>query len=56
MMKALLLNGAGESDGQIPMEELQKNGFDSETIDLGNTGMASCTGCLGCWIKSPVSA
>lgn len=52
-MKTLLLNGAEESDGQLIIEELQKIGFDSEIIDPRNRGIASCSGCFGCWVKTP---
>lgn len=52
-MKALLLNGAGGNDGQLISEEIQKAGFDSESIDLHNSVTASCSGCFGCWVKTP---
>jgi multimeric flavodoxin WrbA len=58
-MKALLLDGSLRNDSDIDklyssiVEELQRKGFDTESILLRETNVAACQGCFDCWVKSP---
>jgi len=58
-MKALLLDGSLKKDLIIDkiyssiLEELEKKGFEVESIVLRDVNVAPCQGCFDCWIKSP---
>ncbi|MFX1281856.1 MAG: flavodoxin family protein [Promethearchaeota archaeon] len=58
-MKALLLNGTLKKDVDINdlhssmVEELERNGYDTESILLREASVAACQGCFECWVKSP---
>ncbi|MFX1567580.1 MAG: flavodoxin family protein [Promethearchaeota archaeon] len=58
-MKVLLLNGTLKKDSDIDelyssiLEELEKKGFETESIILRETSVAACQGCFDCWVKSP---
>jgi len=58
-LKALLLDGSDDGDDGLKdfhlamVEELEKAGWDVETWMLRDKKIASCTGCFGCWLKTP---
>jgi multimeric flavodoxin WrbA len=58
-MKAVIFNGAKEDDFTIKAIEktianqLTKEGWEVEPIELRNMQIANCTGCFGCWVKTP---
>ncbi|MFX0178153.1 MAG: flavodoxin family protein [Candidatus Hodarchaeota archaeon] len=56
-MKALLLDGTLKNDFDMirysMIEELEKNGFEVETIILKEVNVAACQGCFDCWLITP---
>lgn len=58
-MRAVILNGSNDDEsplntgGNIIAEELKKNDYEVEMVELRNVGLATCIGCFGCWIKTP---
>jgi multimeric flavodoxin WrbA len=58
-MKALLLNGAKAGDDAVDRaggtltEELQARGWAVDTLTLRELKIAPCSGCFGCWTKTP---
>ncbi len=58
-MRALVLDGSreGEQDlepvRQVMTEELQALDWDVEVLQLRDIEMKPCTGCFGCWIRTP---
>lgn len=58
-MRVLILNGSNQDDAtadlicSILISELQKNSNSIEHINLWDKKIASCRGCLRCWIKTP---
>jgi len=58
-MKALLLDGSLKKDLDIDiiyssiLEELERKGFDVESILLRNLNVAPCQGDFDCWLKTP---
>ena len=58
-MKALLLNGAKVGDaavdrvGTVLLEELQARGWAVDAFVLRDLAIAPCSGCFGCWTKTP---
>lgn len=58
-MKALVLNGALKEDrssrivNEIAEKILYKEGYEVESILLYEKKIAECTGCFGCWVKTP---
>jgi len=58
-MKAVIFNGAKEDDLTIKSieksiaDQLTKEKWKVEPIELRNMHIASCTGCFGCWVKTP---
>jgi len=57
MMKALLLDGSLNNEFDMIhssiVEELERNGFEVESILLREVKVAACQGCFDCWIKTP---
>ncbi|MFX1594052.1 MAG: flavodoxin family protein [Promethearchaeota archaeon] len=56
-MKALLLDGSMNNEFDMIhssiVGELERNGFEVESILLREVKVASCQGCFECWVKSP---
>ncbi len=58
-MKALILNGSEKEDSEtselykIALNELKKMNWNVKSINLKDIELAYCTGCFGCWIKTP---
>ncbi len=58
-MKAVLFDGSKDDDTTIGtirqaiVEQLGRAGWDEEAIDVRNKRIAGCTGCFGCWVKTP---
>jgi len=56
-MKALLLDGSLKIDfdtiRSLVIEELERNGFEVESILLREVKVAACQGCFDCWVKNP---
>jgi len=56
-MKALLLDGSLKDDFDIIrsllIEELERKGFEVESILLRETKVAACQGEFDCWLKTP---
>ena len=58
-MKALILDGNLKEDSDIDplyssvIEEIEKKGFEVESITLRNVSVAACQGCFDCWVKTP---
>ena len=58
-MNAFLLDGSLKKDLIIDkiyssiLEELEKKGFEVESIVLRDVNVAPCQDCFDCWIKSP---
>lgn len=58
-MKALILNGERQGESalrrvhELIVNALSLNGWQPETILLRETKIARCTGCFGCWTKTP---
>jgi len=58
-MKAVIFNGAKEGDLTIEsiekniVNQLTKEKWEVEPIELRNMQVAACTGCFGCWVKTP---
>ena len=58
-MKALILNGSDLEDKKtselydLVLSELKKMNWDAVSINLKDIDLAYCTGCFGCWIKTP---
>ncbi len=58
-MRAVILNGSSDDEsplnigGNMIAEELKNSDYEVEMIELRNKNIATCTGCFGCWIKTP---
>jgi hypothetical protein len=58
-MKALVLNGERKNESALSLvaaivaEELTAHDWQAETIVLREKKIALCTGCFGCWVKTP---
>lgn len=58
-MKILVLNGSApdcrtaEMAEQLVAEELRRRGWEVTTLPLRDLAIAPCTGCFGCWVKTP---
>lgn len=58
-MKVLLLNGEKNINNtlfkykEIIKQNLKERNYETETILLREKEIASCTGCFGCWVKTP---
>ncbi|MFX1390000.1 MAG: flavodoxin family protein [Promethearchaeota archaeon] len=56
-MKALFLDGSrnNETDDiqSLIIEELEKKGFEFDSILLRDINVAACQGCFECWVRSP---
>ena len=58
-MKAVIFNGAKEGDLTIKAiekniaDQLTKERWEVEPIELRNMQIANCIGCFGCWVKTP---
>lgn len=58
-MRLLLLDGSTEGDAEMARmagllrDVLQASKQSFEWIELRNLGIAPCTGCFGCWTKTP---
>jgi multimeric flavodoxin WrbA len=56
-MKVLFLDGSRNNDfdsiRSLITEELEKNGFEVDSILLREVNVAACQGCFECWVKSP---
>lgn len=59
MMNALILNGAlkqgkdTEIVSKLTEEILIKEGYEVESVLLYKKKIGECTGCFGCWVKTP---
>jgi multimeric flavodoxin WrbA len=60
-MKAVIFNGANEGDATTDAmdsalaKQLMLMGWDVESVELRGKKIAGCTGCFGCWVKTPGS-
>jgi len=62
-MIAVVLNGARTEDSpeagtvnllsEVITSELERSGIEVESIVLREKRIASCTGCFGCWLRTP---
>jgi multimeric flavodoxin WrbA len=58
-VKATILNGSNKDDPAIDdihsviVEELQSNGWETESLVLHEMKIAYCVGCFQCWVKTP---
>lgn len=58
-MKAVILSGLknGSRDDQgvsrLLAEEISSLGHSADLLDLAEVRIAPCTGCFGCWVKTP---
>jgi len=58
-MKTVIFNGAKEGDQTINViektivDQLTKEGWEVELLELRNMHIANCLGCFGCWVKTP---
>ena len=56
-MKALLLDSRLNDDfkmiNALISKELEKSGFEVDSILLREVEVAACQGCFDCWIESP---
>jgi len=58
-MKALVLDGSREGDSLTPVavlgmvSALAGRGYDVQPITLRELAIAPCTGCFGCWTRTP---
>jgi multimeric flavodoxin WrbA len=58
-MKAVIFNGAKEGDLTIKAieknvaDQLAKEKWEVEPIELRDMQIANCLGCFGCWVKTP---
>jgi multimeric flavodoxin WrbA len=58
-MKALVLNGERKNEDALGLVaeavagELSEMGWQAETVVLREKKIALCTGCFGCWVKTP---
>jgi multimeric flavodoxin WrbA len=58
-VKALILNGFGANEAALDAvagvisSELQEEGWQAREIVLRDADIAECSGCYGCWIKTP---
>jgi hypothetical protein len=58
-MKVLVLNGERNNESalslvaEIVARELPAHGWQAETVLLREKKIAQCTGCFGCWVKTP---
>lgn len=59
LMKALILNGAMNATGltnsvsRMVEDQLREVGVETHVFDLRNEQIAYCSGCFGCWTKTP---
>ena len=55
MMKVVAFNGSPRKEGntyqsiQVVLEELQKEGIETETIQIGGKNIHGCTACYKCF-------
>jgi len=58
-MKAVIFNGAKEDDPAIKAiektiaDQLTKEKWEVEPLELRDMKIANCAGCFGCWVKTP---
>lgn len=58
-MKALLLNGERKGEDSLGpaqealVRELLGGGWRTEVVALRDVSIAPCTGCFGCWVRTP---
>ncbi len=58
-MKALILNGAREWEKSlepthaVTADLLEKHDYEVESLLLHELKVKNCTGCFGCWVKTP---
>lgn len=58
-MKGLVLSGAAEEShmaetvARIATGMLRERGWEVDTLSLRDLAIAPCTGCFGCWVKTP---
>lgn len=58
-MQALVLDGTGEDAAAAPsvrralLGELERRGWRAEALTLRQMEIAPCTGCFGCWVRTP---
>ncbi len=58
-MKTVVFDGSKENDLAIKAiektldDQLTKEGWEVEIIELRNMHIANCAGCFGCWVKTP---
>ena len=58
-MKALVLNGERKNESalglvaEVVVKELALQGWQTESVVLREKKIAMCTGCFGCWVKTP---
>jgi len=58
-MKTVILNGARNEDrwnaviSRLLVEEISSLGHSTDLLTLEGIRIAPCTGCFGCWVKTP---
>jgi len=57
-MKAVVLDGSRTEDGTLNLPEMigaavERCGYVVEIIPLRDEKIGSCTGCFGCWLRTP---
>jgi len=54
-MKALILSDGGDASAaaDLLLEVLQKRGWECETLRLDAMSLRYCSGCFGCWLRTP---
>ncbi len=58
-MKAIILNGSRTEDdtlnllSEIITSEIERFNYQVDNIELRDKKIGSCTGCFGCWLRTP---
>lgn len=58
-MKVLLINGSSNKNGStftalsMISQSLEEEGIETEIIQIGNTLIRDCSGCMGCYTQTP---
>ena len=57
-MKAVVLDGSRTENGTLNLPDIiaagvERYGYDVEIISLRDEKIGSCTGCFGCWLRTP---
>ncbi len=54
-MRVAVLDGSGRDDTpmKVILEEMKEKAWRVDSFVLRNTKVGDCTGCFGCWVKTP---